>query len=215
MDYDSAVIKDQADLGKHRQHMTTDDWLRAQVVGIVKPIVRGLARLQLHPNTITIVGFILNVAAGFIVMTGRLGVGGIVMLVASATDALDGALARETSQQSRFGAFLDSTLDRLSEGAVLLGLLAWFLRQRIDLGVLMATFALLGSVMVSYTRARAEGVGYACKVGLLTRPVRVVVLAAGLLSPWPVEVLIGLTVLTWFTVMQRMVHVYRESRQNP
>ncbi len=144
MDYDSAVIKNQADLGKHRQHMTTDDWLRAQVVGIVKPIVRDLARLQLHPNTITIVGFILNVAAGFIVMTGRLGVGGIVMLVASATDALDGALARETSQQSRFGAFLDSTLDRLSEGAVLLGLLAWFLRQRIDLGVLMATFALLG-----------------------------------------------------------------------
>ncbi len=209
------MIKNQADLGKHQQHLTTDDWLRARVVGIVTPIARTLARLQLHPNTITIVGFILNVTAGVIVATGRLGVGGIVMLVASATDALDGALARETSQQSRFGAFLDSTLDRLSEGAVLVGLLAWFLRQGMDLGVLMATLALLGSVMVSYTRARAEGVGYACKVGLLTRPMRVVVLAAGLLSPWPVPVLIALTALTWFTVGQRMYHVYRESRQNP
>jgi CDP-diacylglycerol---glycerol-3-phosphate 3-phosphatidyltransferase len=209
------VIKNQANLGKGQQHPTPDDWLRAQVVGIVKPIAQGLARLQLHPNTITIAGFVLNVVAGFIVGTGRLAAGGIVMLVASATDALDGALARETQQQSRFGAFLDSTLDRLSEGAVLIGLVVWFLQQGMDLGVVMAVLALLASVMVSYTRARAEGVGYVCKVGLLTRPIRVAVLAVGLLSPWPVLVFILLTALTWFTVGQRMVHVYRESRQNP
>ncbi len=194
--------------------MTMDDWLRAQAVGIIEPLAGALARLKLHPNTITLLGFALNAVAGLVLSTGKLGVGALVMLGASATDALDGALARATSQQSRFGAFLDSTLDRLSEGVVLLGLLAWWLRQGEDLGALMVMLALLGSVMVSYTRARAEGVGYDCKVGLLTRPIRVIVLGIGLLSPWPLPVLIGLTVLTWFTVVQRVAHVYRESRRN-
>jgi len=195
--------------------LTMDDWLRAQAVGIIEPLAGALARLKLHPNTITLLGFALNAVAGLVLSTGKLGVGALVMLGASATDALDGALARATSQQSRFGAFLDSTLDRLSEGVVLLGLLAWWLQQGEDLGALVVMLALLGSVMVSYTRARAEGVGFDCKVGLLTRPMRVIVLGIGLLSPWPLPVLIGLTVLTWFTVAQRVAYVYRESRRNP
>ncbi len=208
-------MKQTARLGKRGTPLTMDDWLRAQAVGIIEPLAGALARLKLHPNTITLLGFALNVAAGLVLSTGRLGVGALVMLGASATDALDGALARATEQQSRFGAFLDSTLDRLSEGAVLLGLLTWWLRQGEDLGALMVMLAMLGSVMVSYTRARAEGVGYDCKVGLLTRPMRVILLGIGLLSPWPLPVLIGLTVLTWFTVAQRVAHVYHESRRHP
>jgi CDP-diacylglycerol---glycerol-3-phosphate 3-phosphatidyltransferase len=212
MYYDGQAMKQTARLGKRESSLTVDDWLRAQAVGIIQPMAEGLARLKLHPNTVTILGYALNVVAGLVLASGRLRLGAVVMLGASATDALDGALARMTSQQSRFGAFLDSTLDRLSEGAVFLGLLVWWLQQREDLGAFVVMLALLGSVMVSYTRARAEGVGYTCKVGLLTRPVRVILLGIGLLSPWPVPILIGLTVLTWFTVVQRVAHVYRESR---
>jgi CDP-diacylglycerol---glycerol-3-phosphate 3-phosphatidyltransferase len=208
-------MKETARLGKRESSMTVDDWLRAQAVGVVEPLARGMARLRLHPNTITILGFVLNAVAGTVLASGRVRLGAVVMLGASATDALDGALARATSQQSRFGAFLDSTLDRLSEGAVLLGLLAWWLQLQEDLGVLVAMLALLGSVMVSYTRARAEGVGYTCKVGLLTRPMRVILLGIGLLSPWPLPILVVVTALTWFTVAQRVAHVYRESRRNP
>lgn len=137
------------------------------------------------------------------------------MLVASAMDALDGTLARITSQQSRFGAFLDSTLDRLSEGAVLIGLLTWLIAERMDGAAILVGLVMLGSLMVSYTRARAEGVGYSCKVGMLTRPMRVILLGIGMLSLWLVPVLGILAVLTWVTSIQRIVHVYRESKLNP
>jgi len=137
------------------------------------------------------------------------------MLVASATDALDGTLARMTSQQSRFGAFLDSTLDRMSEGAVLIGLLTWFATQRMAGAAILVGLVLLGSLMVSYTRARAEGVGYSCKVGMLTRPMRVILLGVGMLLLWLVPVLAILAVLTWATSIQRIVHVYHESKVNP
>lgn len=193
----------------------SDDWLRAQAAVVTQPIAMTLARFNLHPNTITIFGFLINVAAAFIVGLGRLRLGGVVMLLASSTDALDGMLARITAKQSRFGAFLDSTLDRLSEGVVLIAIGAWFMDQRSELGVLLTSLALLGSVMVSYTRARAEGVGYTCKVGLLTRPARVVFLGVGMLALWMIPVMALLAALTWLTVIQRMVHVYRLSRQQP
>jgi CDP-diacylglycerol---glycerol-3-phosphate 3-phosphatidyltransferase len=193
----------------------SDDWLRSSAAVVTEPFARSLARLNVHPNTITVVGFLLNCVAAAIVILGRPRLGGVVMLLASSTDAVDGMLARVTSTQSRFGAFLDSTLDRLSEGVVLIGLMAWFLGQQSTAGVLLAASTLLGSVMVSYTRARAEGVGYACKVGLLTRPVRVVLLGIGMLTLWLIPVLGVLAVLTWFTVVQRMVYVYRTAQQQP
>lgn len=194
----------------------SDDWLRKHAAVITQPLALGLARLHLHPNTVTLLGCMLNVAAAVVVGLGHPRLGGVVMLLASSTDALDGMLARITSKQSRFGAFLDSTLDRFSEGAVLIGLMAWFMTQPSSrLGVLLSAITLLGSVMVSYTRARAEGVGYPCKVGLLTRPVRVVFLGFGMVTLWLVPVMGALAVMTWFTVMQRMVHVYHISQQQP
>jgi CDP-diacylglycerol---glycerol-3-phosphate 3-phosphatidyltransferase len=193
----------------------SDDWLRSSAALVTEPLARGLARLNLHPNTITMIGFLLNVVAAVIVGLGRPRLGGVVMLLASSTDALDGVLARLTSKQSRFGAFLDSTLDRLSEGAVLIGLMAWFLDQPSQLGVLLTAVTLLGSVMVSYTRARAEGVGYACKVGLLTRPMRVVLLGIGMLTLWLMPIMGVLAVFTWFTVIQRIVYIYSASQQQP
>ncbi len=194
---------------------TKDEWLRTQAMVITRPVAVELARLNLHPNTLTLIGFALNVVAAVIVGLGRVRLGAVMMLVASSTDALDGMLARLTSQQSRFGAFLDSVLDRLSEGAVLIGLLAWYLGHQMMVGAYLVPVFLLGSVMVSYTRARAEGVGYECKVGLLTRPVRVVLLGFGMLTGWLTPVLAVLVALTWYTVGQRMLHVYRASRRQP
>jgi CDP-diacylglycerol--glycerol-3-phosphate 3-phosphatidyltransferase len=200
---------------KVKQYDSLTDFLRTQATVITHPIARVLEKLGLHPNTVTLFGFLLNVGASIILSTGRLVLGGVFLLLASSVDSLDGALARVSGAKSRFGAFLDSTLDRLSEGALLLGLLAWLLRQNATLEIYLVFLILLGSVMVSYTRARAEGVGYECKVGILTRLERVAVLGVGLIIGWVRPTLIFMAVFTWITVFQRVWHVYRESRKNP
>ena len=200
---------------KVKQYDSLTDFLRAQATVITHPIARVLGKLGLHPNTVTLFGFFLNVGAGVTLATGRLVLGGVFLLLASSVDSLDGALARVSGTKSRFGAFLDSTLDRLSESALLLGLLAWLLRQDAALEIYLVFLVLLGSVMVSYTRARAEGVGYDCKVGILTRLERVAVLGVGLIVGWVRPMLIVMAVLTWITVFQRVWYVYRESRKNP
>mgnify|MGYP006294517567 FL=1 len=154
----------------------------------------------------------MTAGAGAVLATGRLQLGGLLMLLTSSIDGLDGSLARETQQQSRFGAFLDSTLDRFSEGAVLFGLFLWAMREDLAMVAAILFLILLGSVMVSYTRARAEGLCYACEVGLLTRAVRILILAVGLIVPGILRlILIAMALLTWFTVAQRMAHVYRVS----
>jgi CDP-diacylglycerol--glycerol-3-phosphate 3-phosphatidyltransferase len=200
---------------KIKQYDSLTDFLRTQATVITHPIARILEKLGLHPNTVTLFGFFLNVGASMILATGRLVLGGVFLLLASSVDSLDGALARVSGAKSRFGAFLDSTLDRLSEGALLLGLLAWLLRQNATLEIYLVFVILLGSVMVSYTRARAEGLGYDCKVGILTRLERVAVLGVGLMVGWVRPTLIFMAVFTWITVLQRVWYVYRESRKNP
>ncbi len=200
---------------KVKQYDSLTDCLRAQATFITYPIARILERLGLHPNAVTLLGFLLNLVSGLILASGRLVLGGVFLLLASSVDSLDGALARVSGAKSRFGAFLDSTLDRLSEGALLFGLLFWLLRQNATLEIYLIFVILLGSVMVSYTRARAEGIGYDCKVGILTRLERVVVLGAGLIIGWIRPMLIVMAILTWITVFQRVWYVYRESRRNP
>ncbi|MEJ5312290.1 MAG: CDP-alcohol phosphatidyltransferase family protein [Anaerolineae bacterium] len=200
---------------KVKQYDSLTDFLRIQAMVITHPIARILEKLGLHPNTVTLLGLLLNVGTGAVLASGRLVLGGVFVLLASAVDSLDGALARVSGAKSRFGAFLDSTLDRISEGALLFGLLAWLLHQGATTDVYLVFLILLGSVMVSYTRARAEGVGYTCKVGILTRLERVVVLGAGLIFGWVRPTLIVMAIFTWITVFQRVWYVYRESRQNP
>lgn len=192
---------------------TFDDWMHTQAEAITVPVAGVLASLHLTPNVMTMVGFLLNVVAAVIIAAGRVRFGGAFMLFASGLDGLDGALARLTNTQSRFGAFLDSTLDRLSEGAALLGLMVWSLDEGRTPELYLIFLVLLGSVMVSYTRARAEGLGLSCTVGLLTRPVRVAVLGLAMLTLWLRPLLGVLTVLVWFTVVQRMVHVYHVAQR--
>ncbi len=187
------------------------DWLRVQAAIITHPVARFLGKLGFHPNTVTLLGFMLTVVVGIILASGRTGLGGALLLLTSSLDAFDGALARVSGAKSNFGAFLDSTLDRLSEGALLLGLLMWLLPQGATFEVVTLFMALLGSVMVSYTRARAEGVGYSCKVGLFTRVERILLLGIGLMLGWVKGTLLVLAIFTWVTVAQRMWHVYRTS----
>ncbi len=189
---------------------------RAIAAGFTQPVVRLLAGTSLTPNTVTWLGFLITVGAAALIVTGHIFAAGFVVLVAGLCDMLDGALARLTGRVARFGAILDSTLDRLSEAVVLLGLLWVYLRGgQVGAGLLVG-FALLGSLLVSYLRARMEGVGIEGRVGLFTRPERVVVLVLGLLlSGLDYALITALAVITffsYFTAVQRLVYAWRHTR---
>ena len=183
--------------------------------GITLPLIRVLSRSGITPNALTFLSLAVSLGAAYVVATGHFLVGGILVLVSGIFDLLDGALARFTGQSTKMGALLDSTFDRISEAAVLFGLMVWYVRDpaggsSLEIGLIFAV--LVGSFLVSYIKARAEGLGWQCGVGLFTRSERVIVLAVALLVN---QILIGLSVLTVFvfvTAAQRLVHVYKQSR---
>ena len=174
------------------------------------PLISALRWLRVTPNQITVAGTVLNVAAAALVIADHLIYAGIVFLVAGCFDMLDGALARLAQKVTPFGAFLDSTLDRVSEG-VMFAAIAYLLAvegRSIDVGLVV--LALLGSILVSYTRARAESLDVECKVGLMSRPERIILIAIGLffdVLPYVIYIMLALTA---FTVVQRVVHTYRQ-----
>lgn len=195
------------------------DWLKNGYLRVIDPVANWLIRRQIHPNTITIAGTVCTVAGGVIYGTGHISVGGWFLGLTALTDVLDGTVARRTGRTSVFGAFLDSTLDRLADGAVLGGLAVFYALNPVHRSVPMVVVCLLGligSFLTSYTRARAESLGLDAKVGVLQRPERVVLLSApqaffGLaLHGWVLAVIIIILAVTaWITVVQRMVFVYR------
>jgi CDP-diacylglycerol--glycerol-3-phosphate 3-phosphatidyltransferase len=192
--------------------MLMETWLRANTRFIVDPIVSALVRLGVSPNLLTFLGCLLNVVAGVLIGLGQVVLGGVVMtVIAMPLDALDGSLARATGKQSKFGAFFDSTLDRIAEAALLIGLAALFMQRGDWVSALVAFVAMLGSFMVSYTRARAEGLGIECKVGLFSRVGRFVLLAIGLILNLPVLTVWLLAILSSATAVQRIIHVYRNA----
>lgn len=187
-----------------------ETWARRNTRFILDPLVGAIAKLGISPNLLTFIGFLLNVLAGVLIGMGQVVWGGALMtFVAMPFDALDGALARVTNTQSKFGAFFDSVLDRVTEGALLLGLAALFMQRGDSTSVVVAFAAMISSFMVSYTRARAEGLGLECKVGLFSRLGRFLLLAIGLLLNQPVITVWLLAILSSATAVQRMVHVYR------
>ena len=177
-----------------------------------------LGRLGLTPNALTVVGSLLTASVGLLAAQGWFVAAGPCLFAFSATDTLDGALARATNRVSNFGAFLDSVCDRYAEAAVFLGVLWYYLWTSNQVGVILAYLALVGSLMVSYSRARAEGVGLEAKdVGWFQRPERIITLGLGLLlaaaAPLALELaLVLLTLLTTVTVLQRVLHVARSTR---
>lgn len=201
------------------------------------PIARGLVALGLTPDHVTVVGLMLSVAAGLLFFEGEFRWAAAVTALAGICDILDGEMARRMGRKSPFGAFLDSTLDRLAEAAVLLGIAGFYLVHLVDLVMdpsktvaeltrgleprtwavvsLTAMLALVGSFMVSYTRARAEGLGLECKVGWFERPERMVLLivaAAFGVGPVMPGALIVLALLSFVTAIQRMTHVWKITR---
>ena len=174
------------------------------------PIVAFLARTPLTPSALTWLGFVLAVAAAVLIASGSLIAAGVMVLVAGFFDMLDGALARRTGRVTRFGAVLDSTLDRLSEAALLLGVLALWAAEGRTAGVMLAGITLTASLLVSYIRARAEALGLECRSGLFTRPERVIVLALGLLLDQLFIALVIIAVLSFFTVVQMLAGIWRQ-----
>jgi CDP-diacylglycerol--glycerol-3-phosphate 3-phosphatidyltransferase len=183
-----------------------------------------LIESRLTPNTISLTGFALCVVAAVLVWEEFFFLGGIAYIVGSVCDTLDGRYSRMSGKGTSFGAFLDSTLDRIEEGLVLTSVGAYFARTGDDLAAAACVFAVLASLMVSYTRARAEALGVECKVGIADRPVRVVILSVGLvfakgagflgldlLAP-AVYVLAALSAIT---VLQRIWHVRKALREAP
>ncbi len=186
-------------------------------VVVTKPIVTLLAKTGVTPNMVTWFGFILILGAAVLVGMGHPFAAGCVMLASGFFDIIDGALARGTNQVTRFGAVLDSTLDRVSEAVILLGISAFYLFkpvEHVEWIVLLIGVAILGSFLVSYVRARAEGIGLDCQVGIFTRTERVIILALGLLFSGINLVLIIviaiIAVMSLVTVVQRMTYVEKK-----
>lgn len=177
------------------------------------PLTHGLQRLHVTPNQVTVAGTLLNAVAAGLVFANRLVAAGVVFLAAGCFDLIDGALARRSGMVTPFGGFLDSTLDRVSEGVMLAAIAYFFAERGQSWNAALVVLALLGSLLVSYTRARAEGLGLECKVGVMSRPERIVFIALGLffsvLLPWVIYILV---ILTSVTVVQRVVHTYRQLR---
>ena len=192
------------------------DFRKTAAHRFTQPAAQFLAKTPITPDTLTWTGFLLAILTAVLISLEYLLVAGVVLLVAGLFDLLDGALARYTNRATRFGAILDSTLDRLSEGAVLLGILAFYAREPSTTGILLAGIALLGSLLVSYVRARGEALSLDCQRGLFTRPERVIVLALGLLlSYFSYALIIALGIIVIFsfiTVGQRLVHLWRQTK---
>ena len=180
---------------------------------LLYPLVRLLSALRVRPDTLTVLGWTLSVGSAVLFGLGYARIAGVVMLLGGLFDALDGAVARESNRMSAFGAFLDSTLDRLSEAAIFVGIIFFYAAAARPYETLLAGAAMTFSLLTSYARARAEGLGIECQVGLLERAGRVVILSVfsmlGLLTAGLCLVAAGALV----TTVQRILHVRRAARE--
>jgi len=200
------------------------EWLKKGYLRLVDPVADALAARGVSPNAITTFGTLCSVAAGVIFAFGHISIGGWVLGLTAVFDVMDGAVARRSNRTSAFGAFYDSTLDRLSDGAVLGGLTVFWAsdgaRHSVAM-VIVCLVAILGSFLTSYTRARAEGLGLDAKVGWIQRPERIVLLAApqaffGLAFDGAVlKFIVFILMLTsWITVVQRIAYVRHSTNGN-
>ena len=183
---------------------------RALAAHLAEPVAGALARLGVPANAVTLLGLVVAGASAYLTSVGYLMAGGVVLLASGAFDMLDGPLASASGGATRAGALLDSTVDRVSETVALLGILVFYLDEGSDPGVVLAYLTLAGSLMVSYLRARSEGLGIEGRVGIITRPERVVALGVGLmLGHWWVTALTATLALIAFlslaTALERLI----------
>ena len=184
--------------------------LKSIVDGLFTPFAYALLWCRITPNQVSLMGILLNLVTAWLIVIDQLLAAAFMCLLAGGFDLLDGVLARLAKMATRFGAFLDSTADRISEGVVFAAIAYHFARHGQSVDAALAVLALLGSLLVSYTRARAEGLGLECKVGIVTRAERVVLLALGLMFGLLPAAIYLLVVLTAFSATQRIVHTLRQ-----
>ena len=194
---------------------------------IINAMVRGLAAAGVSPNILTAIGVSINAACGVLFGVGEFFLAGVVLIVANLFDMLDGNVARQTGNVTKFGGFLDSSLDRLSDMVAFLGIMMFYAgnsAQHSLLNVFLAGVGMIGSVMVSYTTARSEGLGVKANVGFLQRPERIVLLIIGALSSWDLnsnnfflnrmpQVLWVLAIGSIWTLIHRMYFIWKEFRR--
>jgi len=197
-----------------RGRRSFSDWCRRWSRPFLLPVARFLGRLGFSPNMVTMLGLAAYGVCGLVLGLGHPAAAGWLLALFGPLDVVDGLLARERSQVSAFGAYLDSAMDRYAEFFLFLGLLVHLMRNEgggfIEAGLVLA--AMTGSLLVSYNRARAEALGFDCRVGLLTRFERLFFLAVGLIFGWILPVLVVLAVLSHVTAVQRVLHVRNQAR---
>ena len=185
-------------------------------LGLIKPVVDFFIRLELNPNFFTTIGFVLSIIAAYFFATGSLRLAGLIVLLAGTFDIVDGQVARATDRVTKFGALYDSTLDRYSEVIIFFGLAYFFVNESMLKTSVAVSIALGGSIMVSYVRARAEALGFECKVGMMQRPERVVYIGLGALLH-QVLLILAITVIAVIaniTALQRLHHIWQQEN-NP
>jgi CDP-diacylglycerol--glycerol-3-phosphate 3-phosphatidyltransferase len=176
---------------------------------VLEVVARVLARWNVSPDLVTLIGLILTIGVGILAGLGEIRWAGMVYVFAAICDAIDGTLARVGGKGSRFGAFLDSTIDRFEESIVFLGLIFYYARVGGVYEIPLILVAAIASLMVSYTRARAEGLGVSCKVGFMTRVPRVLIMIAGMILDQVLIALILIAVTSLITAFHRLYHVWR------
>ncbi|MFQ6105318.1 MAG: CDP-alcohol phosphatidyltransferase family protein [Candidatus Glassbacteria bacterium] len=186
------------------------DWY----INLTDPLTGFFTRHRVHPNVLTTIGFLLSCLAAFVISRGSIRMGGFLILLAGTFDVFDGGVARASGMSSQFGSFFDSSLDRYAEIVLSLGILIYFLNKSDMIIACAIVLALGGGLMVSYARARAEALGIECKVGFFQRPERILSIGLGaLLGEGVLKIVLWILVLlSNFTAVQRMIHVYNMTR---
>lgn len=185
---------------------STCDW-------IIIRIVRGLSWAGIHPNMLTLVGLLINIAAAAVLATGNFFAAFWVITGAALFDMVDGRVARATNQVTRFGGFFDSVLDRYSDLALLMGLLIYYANINRPLYIILTAIVMTTSVMISYTRSRAENIIPKCKVGFMERPERIVLLMIGTSCDRMAAILWVIAVIGTITVIHRIAYTYQETKR--
>lgn len=197
------------------RHVRSGTWLiGAGCQWLLVRIVRALSLSRIHPNALTTLGLVLNIVAAVLFSQGRFFAAGLVVVGAGVFDMVDGRVARVTNRVTPFGAFFDSVMDRYSDMALYMGLLVHYARAERFFYVVLVAVVMAGSVMVSYSRARAESLIPSCKVGFLERPERIVLIIIGALWNRMAAVLWVIAILSNITVVHRIVYTWRHTGKN-
>ncbi len=197
-----------------KKRISLTDRLRGLFKWILDPIGGFLNKIGLTPNSITMLGLLGNIVAAFFLANGEIAWGGAIVLVMWPVDALDGTMARLRGEPTDFGGFVDSVTDRYSELAIFAGLLYYFIMRDNTLAAMLVFASASGSILVSYTRARAEALNYDAKIGALTRVERYLVLAPSLIFNIPLVAMWTIAILANFTALQRIFYVRKQARKH-